>query len=53
MKCIIIDDEPLAIEILTGYCEKLDFIELVNSYTNPLDAITEIKEKKIDMNLIL
>ena len=49
MKCIIIDDEPLAIEILSGYCEKLDFIELVNTYTNPLDAITEIKEKKIDL----
>ncbi|MDO6472688.1 LytTR family DNA-binding domain-containing protein [Maribacter sp. 1_MG-2023] len=49
MKCIIIDDEPLAIEILSGYCEKLDFIDLVKTYTNPLDAISDIKEKKIDL----
>ena len=42
MKCIIIDDEPLAIEILSGYCEELDVLDLVNTYTNPLDAITEI-----------
>lgn len=49
MRCIIIDDEPLAIEILSSYCQKLDFIDLVKTYTNPLDAISEIKEKKIDL----
>ncbi|WP_419212146.1 LytR/AlgR family response regulator transcription factor [Maribacter sp. X9] len=49
MKCIIIDDEPLAIEILSGYCEKLDFLDLVGTYTNPLDSIMDIKEKKIDL----
>lgn len=49
MNCIIIDDEPLAIEVLSGYCKKLGFIEEVGSYTNPLDAITVIKEKKVDL----
>lgn len=49
MKCIIIDDEPLAIEILVDYCDKLDFVELVGTYTNPLEAIATIKEKKADL----
>ncbi len=49
MNCIIIDDEPLAIEVLQGYCEKMDFIYLIGTYTNPLEAITAIKEKKIDL----
>ncbi|MAU16592.1 MAG: DNA-binding response regulator [Muricauda sp.] len=49
MKCIIIDDEPLAIDVLMEYCQKLDFIELEDTFTNSLEAISVIKEKKIDL----
>jgi DNA-binding LytR/AlgR family response regulator len=49
MKCIIIDDEPLAIEVLESYCQKMGFIEVVGTFTNPLDAISVIKEKKVDL----
>ncbi|WP_396589484.1 LytR/AlgR family response regulator transcription factor [Allomuricauda sp. R78024] len=49
MRCIIIDDEPLAIDILTGYCDKIDFIEMVGTFTNPLDAIPILKERKVDL----
>ena len=49
MKCIIIDDEPLAIEVLESYCQKMGFIEIVGAFTNPLDAISVIKEKKVDL----
>ena len=49
MKCIIIDDEPLAIDVLMEYCQKVDFVELEGTFTNPLEAISVIKEKKIDL----
>ncbi|WP_375587327.1 LytR/AlgR family response regulator transcription factor [Flagellimonas aurea] len=49
MKCIIIDDEPLAIDVLMGYCQKVDFIKLEGTFTNPLEAITVIKERNIDL----
>ncbi len=49
MKYIIIDDEPLAIDVLTGYCGKMDFLELGATFTNPLDAISMIKEKRVDL----
>ncbi|SDQ97945.1 LytR/AlgR family response regulator transcription factor [Flagellimonas zhangzhouensis] len=49
MKCIIIDDEPLAIDVLVDYCQKMDFISLEGTFTNPLEAIAVIKEKNIDL----
>ncbi|MRI01189.1 response regulator [Kriegella sp. EG-1] len=49
MNCIIIDDEPLAIEVLENYCENIDFLNLLSCYTNSLEAISTIKEKKIDL----
>lgn len=49
MRCIIIDDEPLAIDVLAEYCGKLDFLEVVGTFTNPLESITTIKESKIDL----
>jgi len=49
VKCIIIDDEPLAIEILNDYCSKLDFVEVAGTYSNPLDALAEIKKKEVDL----
>ncbi len=52
MKCIIIDDEPLAIDLLEEYCKKIEFLELVGCYTNALDSISTLKEMKIDLIFI-
>ena len=49
MNSIIIDDEPLAIEVLETYCKKVGFMEVIGTFTNPLDALTIIKEKKVDL----
>lgn len=49
MRCIIIDDEPLAIDVIKEYCQKIDFIELVGTYTNALEALSIIHENKIDL----
>jgi two-component system LytT family response regulator len=49
MRCIIVDDEPLAHEILTDYISKNNFLELVNSYTNPIEAFSSIERDKIEL----
>ncbi|MCF8715291.1 response regulator transcription factor [Joostella atrarenae] len=49
MRCIIIDDEPLAIDLIKEYCGKLDFIDVVGVFTNALDAIVTIKERNVDL----
>ena len=46
IKCIIVDDEPLAVELLESYVRSVDTLELMGSFNNPVHAINfTIKEK--------
>lgn len=49
IRCLIIDDKPLAIDILTEYIKKINFLELVATTTNPIEGLTIIREQKIDL----
>lgn len=49
LKCIVIDDEELARVLIERHIEKLDFLELVGSFENPLDAIPILKNQAIDV----
>lgn len=49
LKCIIIEDEPLATEKLTDFIEKLPLLELVNTFNRALEAVSFIKENPIDL----
>lgn len=48
-KCIIIDDEPLARELLATYLENFDSFELVASYSSTLEAYQVLSAQKIDL----
>lgn len=49
MKCIIIDDEPLALELLEDFISKISYLELIASCSNGFDATNILQEKKIDL----
>lgn len=49
IKCIVVDDEPMAREILISYIEKITNLELVKSCKNALEAFEVIKSQKIDL----
>lgn len=49
LKCIIVDDEPPAIRLLTKYVEKVSFLELIETFTNPLEALRFIEKNEIDL----
>jgi two-component system, LytTR family, response regulator len=49
MKCVIIDDEPLAVDLLKEFVSKIDALELVNTFTNAIDAISIINQSNIDL----
>ena len=49
MKCIIIDDEPLALELLEDFITKVPFLELVASCSNGFEATTILQAQKIDL----
>lgn len=44
MRCIIVDDEPLAVELMAGYVRKTPSLELAGSFTDPVAALSQIKE---------
>lgn len=48
IKCIIIDDEPLAGEVIATHLKEFSNMELLGSYTNPLDALLLIESGEVD-----
>lgn len=48
-KCIIIDDEPLARELMATHLEHFDNFELVTSFENALKAYTFLETNTIDL----
>lgn len=49
IKCIVIDDEELARTLLKSYIDKVDFLELVADFENPIDAMPILKDSDIDI----
>ncbi|MDB5273366.1 MAG: response regulator transcription factor [Chitinophagaceae bacterium] len=49
LKCLAIDDEPLALGLVSDYIQQIPFLELVGSYTSALDALQVIQAEKIDL----
>ncbi len=42
LNCAIVDDEPLALELLQSYVEKTSFLRLVGTYSSAVQALAEI-----------
>lgn len=49
IKCIIVDDEPLAVSLLGSYVEKIPFLDLVFSTENPIEALEFIQKNDADL----
>jgi two-component system LytT family response regulator len=49
IRCLIIDDKPLAIDILADYTRKTPFLELIATTTNPIEGLSIIREQQIDL----
>lgn len=49
LSCAIVDDEPLAVELLESYVKKTPFLELSGSYPNALQAMRELQAKPVDL----
>jgi two-component system LytT family response regulator len=49
IKCIIVDDEQHAIDILEHYINQTPHLQLAGSYSNPLDALQLLTTQKVDL----
>lgn len=49
INCLVIDDEPLALELVEGYVKKTPFLELKGKCLNAFEALNVINSEKIDL----
>ena len=49
ISCIIVDDEPSAVNILKNYVAKTPFLELVGTAGDPLEAMKVMDGKTVDL----
>ncbi|CAM1372220.1 Two-component system response regulator [Tenacibaculum litopenaei] len=52
LKCIIIDDEQPARELLENYCARLEHIKVLGSYKSAIEAHSVLKATDIDLLLL-
>lgn len=50
--CVILDDEPMAVALLSKYVEKISTLKLVLATTNPFEVLDLIQQSKIDVVFI-
>jgi len=49
INCIVVEDEPLAMERTVGYIKKLPALNLVSTFDNALDAFGYLKTNTVDL----
>ena len=52
IKCIAIDDEPLALKQIASYVEKTPFLELKKVFESPIDTLSYLQNNQIDLMFV-
>ncbi|MFY9153627.1 MAG: response regulator transcription factor [Prolixibacteraceae bacterium] len=48
-RCVIVDDEPLARELICGYVGKLENFEVIGECSDAMKALNVMREKQVDL----
>lgn len=49
LKCIAIDDEPLALDLICKYIEQTAFLELAGKFSNAIEALSFINQNEVQL----
>ena len=49
IRCAIVDDEPLALDVLENYIEKIEHLELVARVDNAVEAFNLLNKTQVDL----
>lgn len=49
INCLIIDDEPLAINVIKNYLEPIENFEVINTFSNPIEGLNFLKNNNVDV----
>lgn len=52
MKCLVVEDEPIALEIVKDYINRVSFLKLSKAFRNPIKALEYLHENKVDLLLL-
>ncbi|MGD1841487.1 MAG: LytR/AlgR family response regulator transcription factor [Thermonemataceae bacterium] len=52
LSCLIVDDSNVNLLLISKFVEKTDFLELKETFTNPIDAFSYLQENKVDILLL-
>ena len=52
LKFVIVDDEPLALEVLEGYIKKLDNLHSISVFTDAIEALKYLENQQSDVLLL-
>lgn len=49
INCLIVDDEPLALDVIAAYIDRIDGLELVGRCDNALNAFEALQNNQVDL----
>lgn len=49
LRCLVVDDEPLAVKLISGYVERTPFLVLEASARSAVDALSLLGERRFDL----
>jgi DNA-binding LytR/AlgR family response regulator len=49
LRCVAVDDEPFALEILSEYAERVPFLKMESLFSDPLEAMVTIQKMMPDL----
>ncbi len=49
LRCMVVDDEPLAVKMIESFIERTDFLELSQSFTDSIAALDALKGSPVDV----
>jgi DNA-binding LytR/AlgR family response regulator len=49
IRCLIIDDEPLAVRLVSSYCTQVPELEVVAACNSAIDAFAILRQQRIDL----
>jgi len=49
LKCLVIDDEPLAVQLITNHIANVPFLELTGTFNNPMEALIDLHTHPVDL----
>jgi len=52
VNCIIIDDDEVQRQLIAGFVEEIDYLNLIGSYNNPVKALGILQSEQIDLILL-